>query len=269
MDCVGFANRGRIRKLTGFEIGPHDGAMRFATGGTCCLLAVHVRTAEDVEAPSIDGGGVDAFRLVQMDGCSAEHALLSDAEALSRGRCEQLGLATNSLPNVRTAILEQNHKEAGERQAEPSHEELNVPPHVTSRSAGGVLSGLGIMTANAQESVAECLSAKKDGPCDQAALQRQRSGKREQGNEIARLLGQASCPWQRLQDRTQHPQARKEKCTRQYRGKHKLRSHAKEFCFRRNHGRARAMNDAEGPHGYEKECFTGPRWAHRIAAGGA
>ena len=126
-----FAHRDRNRRLTGFEIGPPDGARRFATGGTRSLFAVRTGAAGDLEALVIAEGAVDALSLAQIDGCPAGHAFLSTAGAPSRRQREQIGLAARTLPNVRTVVLAQDGDEAGDRQAETLRERLKIPPHVT------------------------------------------------------------------------------------------------------------------------------------------
>ncbi len=68
-DRLLFAHRDRNRRLTGFEIGPPDGARRFATGGTRSLFAVRAGTAGDLEALVITESAVDALSLAQIDGC--------------------------------------------------------------------------------------------------------------------------------------------------------------------------------------------------------
>lgn len=128
-----FAHRDRTRRLTGFEIGPPDGARRFATGGTRSLFAVRAGTAGDLDALVVTEGAVNALSLAQIDGCPAGHAFLSTAGAPSRGQREQIGLAATVLPGVRTVILAQDGDEAGDRQAETLRERLEVPPHVTVR----------------------------------------------------------------------------------------------------------------------------------------
>ena len=128
-----FAHRDRNRTLTGFEIGPPDGARRFATGGTRSLFAVRAGTAGNLEALVVTEGAVNALSLAQIDGCPASQAFLSTAGAPSRRQCEQIGLAARTLPNVRLVVLAQDGDEAGDRQAETLRERLKVPPHVTLR----------------------------------------------------------------------------------------------------------------------------------------
>ncbi len=93
-----FAHRDRNRRLAGFEIGPPDGARRFATGGTRSLFAVRAVAAGDLEALVIAEGAVDALSLAQIDGCPAGQAFLSTAGAPSRRQCEQIGLAAPHPP---------------------------------------------------------------------------------------------------------------------------------------------------------------------------
>ncbi len=126
-----FAHRDQGRALTGFEIGPPDGARRFATGGTRRLFAVRAGTAGDLEALVITEGAVDALSLAQIERCPASHAFLSTAGAPSARQREQIGLAARTLPNVRTVVLAQDGDEAGERQAETLRERLQVPPRIT------------------------------------------------------------------------------------------------------------------------------------------
>ena len=128
-----FAHRDRHRALTGFEIGPPDGARRFATGGTRSLFALCAGTAGDLRALVITEGAVNALSLAQIERCPTHHAFLSTAGAPSQRQCRQIGLAARRLPNLGTVILAQDHDAAGERQAETVRERARIPPHVTFR----------------------------------------------------------------------------------------------------------------------------------------
>ncbi len=125
-----FAHRDRHRRLTGFEIGPPDGARRFATGGSRSLFAVRAGHAADLKTLVITEGAVDALSLAQIEQCHPSQAFLSTAGAPSRRQREQIGLAARTLPNVRTVVLAQDHDEAGERQAEALRRQLEVPSQV-------------------------------------------------------------------------------------------------------------------------------------------
>lgn len=125
-----FAHRDRRRALTGFEIGPPEGARRFATGGTRSLFALRAGTAEDLQALVVAEGAVNALSLAQIDQCPASRAFLSTAGAPSPRQCEQIGLAARLLPGLRTVILAQDNDEAGERQAETLRERAQIPARV-------------------------------------------------------------------------------------------------------------------------------------------
>ena len=126
-----FAHRNQCRAITGFEIGPPDGARRFATGGTRSLFALCAGTAGDLEAIVLAEGAVNALSLAQIGQCPTRHAFLSTAGSPSARQCSQIGLAARILPNLKTVILAQDNDDAGERQAETLRQRVQLPPHVT------------------------------------------------------------------------------------------------------------------------------------------